>query len=141
MIRFENLSKSFWYKGFRKMVIDHLDETLPSGKSLALLGKNGAGKSTLLSIISGAIAPDTGRVISDGTISWPVGFGGSLHSTMTGAPEHTVRCPGLWGGYRAIGRLRAGFQRIGPEFLQSGQDLFQRHEGAIELWSVHGDQV
>lgn len=84
MIRFENLSKSFRVVDGRKTVIDNLNITLPTGKSLALLGRNGAGKSTLMQIIAGTMAPDTGRVISDGTISWPVAFGGSFHPAMTG---------------------------------------------------------
>lgn len=84
-MRFENLSKSYWVRGRRKVVIDHLNFELPVGKSLALLGKNGAGKSTLLNIIAGVLAPDTGRVILDGEVSWPVGFGGSIHGQMTGA--------------------------------------------------------
>ena len=50
MIRFENLSKSFWIRGEQKIVIDNLNATLPTGKSLALFGRNGAGKSTLLNI-------------------------------------------------------------------------------------------
>ncbi|WP_306110697.1 MULTISPECIES: ABC transporter ATP-binding protein [Roseovarius] len=85
MIRFENLSKSFWLRGEQKVIIDQLDTTLPTGKSLALMGGNGAGKSTLLSIIAGVMPPDSGRIISDGTISWPVGLTGSLHPQMTGA--------------------------------------------------------
>lgn len=85
MIRFENLSKSFWLRGERRLVIDNLNLTLPSGKSLALLGRNGAGKSTLLQIIAGTLRPDHGRVISDGHISWPVGLGGSFHGDLTGA--------------------------------------------------------
>jgi len=85
MIRFENLSKAFWIRGQRKVVIDNLNATLPTGKSLALLGRNGAGKSTLLNIIAGVLEPDRGRVISDGTLSWPVGFGGAIHGQMTGA--------------------------------------------------------
>ncbi|SLN68778.1 ABC transporter ATP-binding protein [Roseisalinus antarcticus] len=85
MIRFENLSKSFWIRGHRKLVIDNLNLELPTGKSLGLLGRNGAGKSTLLQIIAGTLAPDTGRVVTDGTISWPVGFGGSFHRELTGA--------------------------------------------------------
>lgn len=85
MIRFENLVKSFWVQGERKIVIDNLDMTLPTGKSLALLGRNGAGKSTLLQIVAGTMRPDSGRVVSDGTISWPVGFGGSFHGDLTGA--------------------------------------------------------
>ncbi|WP_291730893.1 ABC transporter ATP-binding protein [Leisingera sp. F5] len=85
MIRFENLTKSFRLKGERKVVIDNLNLTLPPGKSLALLGRNGAGKSTLLQIIAGTMRPDHGRVVSEGSISWPVGLGGSFHRDLTGA--------------------------------------------------------
>lgn len=85
MIRFENLSKSFMVGRERRCVIDNLNLTLPTGSSLALLGRNGAGKSTLMQIISGIMRPDSGRVISDGSISWPVSFGGSFHGDLTGA--------------------------------------------------------
>lgn len=85
MIRFENLSKSFWVRGEHKVVIDHLNTTLRTGQSLALLGRNGAGKSTLLQIVAGTLRPTTGQVVSDGSISWPVGFGGSFHPQLTGA--------------------------------------------------------
>lgn len=85
MIRFENLTKSFNLRGERKVVIDNLSLTLPTGRSLALLGRNGAGKSTLLQMIAGTMRADHGRIVSDGSISWPVGFGGSFHRELTGA--------------------------------------------------------
>ncbi|QUJ76003.1 ABC transporter ATP-binding protein [Sulfitobacter albidus] len=85
MIRFENLSKSYWVQGTQKVVIDRLNTELPTGKSLALLGLNGAGKSTLMQLIAGTLRADSGRVVSDGSISWPVGFGGSFHPDLTGA--------------------------------------------------------
>ncbi len=85
MIRFENLTKSYRVRGMRKVVIDNLNMELPTGHSLALLGRNGAGKSTLLQIIAGTLRPDSGRVVSNGSISWPVGFGGSFHPDLTGA--------------------------------------------------------
>jgi capsular polysaccharide transport system ATP-binding protein len=85
MIRFENVTKSFQLRHERKVVIDDLTMTLPSGQSLALLGRNGAGKSTLLQIIAGTTRPDRGRVVHGGTLSWPVGFGGSFHPQLTGA--------------------------------------------------------
>ena len=85
MIRFENLTKSFPVQGEWRTVIDNLSLELPSGKSLALLGRNGAGKSTLLQIVAGIMKPDSGRVVVDGTMSWPVGFGGSFHGDLTGA--------------------------------------------------------
>jgi len=85
MIRFEHLTKGFWVQNERRTVIDDLTLTLPEGKSLALLGRNGAGKSTLLQIVAGNMRPDSGRVVRTGSISWPVGFGGSFHNEMTGA--------------------------------------------------------
>ena len=85
MIRFDNISKGFWIRGDYRPVIRNLNLTLPSGKSLALLGRNGAGKSTLLSIVAGTMSPDTGQIISDGSISFTVGFAGSFHGDMTGA--------------------------------------------------------
>ncbi len=85
MIRFVNLCKSYSLGHSRKVIVDNLTLTLPPGKSLALLGRNGAGKSTLLRMVAGSIQPDSGRILSDGTISWPVGLGGSLHKEMTGA--------------------------------------------------------
>ena len=85
MIVFENVTKSFNLRGFRKVVIDRLNLVLPTGSSLALLGRNGAGKSTLMQLIAGTLQPDTGRIVSDGSISWPVGLGGSFHRDLTGA--------------------------------------------------------
>lgn len=85
MIVFDHLTKGFWVQRRYVTVIDDLTLTLPTGKSLALLGGNGAGKSTLLQLISGTLRPDAGDVYSDGSISWPVGFGGSFHRDLTGA--------------------------------------------------------
>lgn len=84
MIRLENLSKSFWVRGHRQTVIDNLTFTIPTGTSLALLGRNGAGKSTLLQMIAGSMRPTGGRILSTGSISWPIGFAGAFHRDMTG---------------------------------------------------------
>ena len=85
MIEFQDISKGFWVRGEYHPVIRNLNLTLPSGRSLALLGRNGAGKSTLLSIVAGTMRPDSGQIISDGSISFTVGYAGSFHGDMTGA--------------------------------------------------------
>jgi capsular polysaccharide transport system ATP-binding protein len=85
MIRLQNLSKTFYIKGRRKVVADDLNAVFPTGVSVGLLGRNGAGKSSLLRMIAGTSRPTRGRIVSDGTISWPVGFAGSFHADLTGA--------------------------------------------------------
>jgi capsular polysaccharide transport system ATP-binding protein len=85
MIEFQDLTKGYYVGDEYVPVINQLSLTLPTGRSLALLGGNGAGKSTLLKLVAGTIRPDAGQIISDGSISWPVGQGGSFHKDLTGA--------------------------------------------------------
>ena len=47
--------------------VDHVDFAVAAGEVLALIGSNGAGKTTLINLISGLIAPDSGRVDFQGT--------------------------------------------------------------------------
>lgn len=84
MIRLENLTKSFATPKGKHYVFKNLNAVLPENKSVALLGKNGAGKSTLLRIIGGIDYADSGRVITDKTISWPVALAGGFQGSLTG---------------------------------------------------------
>lgn len=84
MIVLDRLTKRFQVNGDVKTVASDVNAVFPTGISVALLGRNGAGKSTLLQIIAGTQMPSEGRVWSDGSISWPVGFQGSFHNDMTG---------------------------------------------------------
>ena len=85
MIAFRNLSKVFHLNGHRKVICDNLNLTFGDRTSIALLGRNGAGKTTLMKMIAGTVEPTSGEIVSDGTISWPVGFAGSFHAELTGA--------------------------------------------------------
>jgi branched-chain amino acid transport system ATP-binding protein len=48
------------------IVADEIDLTLAEGESLGIIGPNGAGKTTLFGIVSGTVAPDSGRVLYAG---------------------------------------------------------------------------
>ena len=48
------------------IVAEEIDLTLAEGESFCIIGPNGAGKTTLFGIVSGTVAPDTGRVLYAG---------------------------------------------------------------------------
>lgn len=50
----------------RPRVLDDVSMTIESGMRLALLGANGSGKTTLMSVLSGSLAPGSGRVLRQG---------------------------------------------------------------------------
>lgn len=85
MIKIQNLTKSYLnHKTGRHYVFKDLSFVIPSGRNLAIIGKNGSGKSTLMNILSGVDSPDSGKVISDKRISWPVGLSGGFQGSLTG---------------------------------------------------------
>ena len=84
MIKIENLTKSYRTPTSRHYVFKDLNLEIPSGKSVAFIGRNGAGKSTLLRMIGGIDRPDSGKIITNKTISWPVGLAGGFQGSLTG---------------------------------------------------------
>ena len=84
MIKLENICKSYRLKNGRNQVLVDLSYTFKPGLNVGILGRNGAGKSTLLRIIGGTELPDSGRVIRESSISWPIGLAHGFHPTLTG---------------------------------------------------------
>jgi len=85
MITFDNVSKSYHIRKFRKDVLNSLSFDIPIGSSLGICGANGAGKSTLMRLISGVEAPTQGRITRTVSCSWPIGYTSCFQSSLTGA--------------------------------------------------------
>ncbi len=66
MIELKNVTKVYGKKKNQFMALKNVSLTIPTGASVAILGKSGSGKSTLMHAISGLDKPQKGQVIIDG---------------------------------------------------------------------------
>lgn len=93
MIEFRNITKSYiHHRGGRKVVFRDLSFTIPPKRNIALIGRNGAGKSTLMRLLCGLDVPDKGSIVTDKTISWPVGLAGGFQGSLTGRENVKFVC-------------------------------------------------
>lgn len=124
MIKLENLTKVYRLNGRSKKIADNITAIFPTGRSVALLGRNGAGKSSILRMIAGNMSPTSGRILSTGRISWPVGFGGAFHKEMSG--EQNIRF---------IARIYGLDTDAVSEFVQDFAELGQHYYLPIRSYS------
>lgn len=93
MIEFRNVTKSYeMNEGKRNIILDNVSFKFPERKNIGVLGVNGAGKSTLLRLIAGSEYPNSGKIIRTGKYSWPLGFTGSFHESLTGVENLRFAC-------------------------------------------------
>ncbi|MAS07124.1 MAG: ABC transporter [Ahrensia sp.] len=108
---------SHTYRRGRQQALSDIDLEVKPGEALALVGRSGCGKSTLLHIMSGLLAPTSGKVFIDGarveapSPRWVVMFQQpSLYPWMTVAQNVAL-------GLRFTGRTREIASRV-PEMLK-----------------------
>ena len=65
-------------------VLDEITFEIRKGQSMGIIGANGAGKSTLLKMITGVLAPSSGRITVNGTISALLELGAGFEPDYTG---------------------------------------------------------
>lgn len=83
MIEARNITKSYFTTRGKVTIFKNLSFKVPVGRNVALIGRNGAGKSTLMRMIAGQDMPDRGRIVTTGSISWPVGLSGGFQGSLT----------------------------------------------------------
>jgi capsular polysaccharide transport system ATP-binding protein len=80
----DNVTKYYTTKAGRKYVLKNETFLIPPGRNVGLLGKNGAGKSTLLRMLGGLDYPNSGKIISNKTFSWPMALSGGFQGSLSG---------------------------------------------------------
>ncbi len=66
MIEVRNVTKTYGKKQSVFKALDEVSFSIPTGASVAIVGKSGSGKSTLMHTMSGLDRPDAGEIIIDG---------------------------------------------------------------------------
>ncbi|MEU6144070.1 sugar ABC transporter ATP-binding protein [Streptomyces sp. NPDC047081] len=130
LLSVEQVSKSF----AGNQVLREVSLTVEPGEVLALVGENGAGKSTVLSLVTGLLAPDSGRVVHNGTPvprAWSphraraAGIG-SVHQELSLNPHQSVAenvFLGAWPSRHGLVRGRELAARARPFLDRVGLDV------------------
>lgn len=66
MIEVKTVSKTYGKKKTAFQALKNVSFTVPSGASVAIIGKSGSGKSTLMHVMSGLDRPEVGEILVDG---------------------------------------------------------------------------
>ncbi|MDR0580393.1 MAG: ABC transporter ATP-binding protein [Campylobacteraceae bacterium] len=121
MIRLENLTKSYPLENGRHYVFKNLSFEFPENSNIGLIGPNGAGKTTLMNILGGTDIPDRGRVVTNKSISFPIGFGGGLQGSLSAADniKFVARVYGFTGE-----RMRQKVEYV-RDFAEIGEFFYQ----------------
>jgi putative ABC transport system ATP-binding protein len=66
MIEVRGVTKTYGKKKNIFTALDDVSFTIPTGASVAIIGKSGSGKSTLMHVMSGLDRPEQGKIVIDG---------------------------------------------------------------------------
>jgi branched-chain amino acid transport system ATP-binding protein len=96
--------------------IEGVSFSIARGAVHSIIGPNGAGKTTLLNLLSGLVAPDSGRIVLDGV-------------DLTGAAPYRMAAAGLG---RTFQNLQVFFNMTALENVMTGRHLRERDA----LWAT-----
>ncbi len=112
VLRFEDLSFNY---GHNHPILDSVDFSIRRGMKMTLMGQNGAGKSTLFKLITGALQPESGKIVAA--------------PKLTIALSHQVVTP----EEREL-TVRAFFEK---RFAEKVYDIDPRIESILEVVNLH----
>jgi capsular polysaccharide transport system ATP-binding protein len=84
MVKVEDVTLRYKTRSGLHTVLNSVNLNVEKGERIGILGVNGSGKSTLIRVVSGQEIPDSGRVIRDMKVSWPLAFAGGFQGSLSG---------------------------------------------------------
>lgn len=127
---------SFRY-GSRQLVLDHLNMTIPSGQSIAIVGESGAGKSTIARILLNFYPYESGNV-TIGNYSLPDIRLDTLREKIAYVPQETFLFSGT-----IMENLTFGMENSDPEEVMRYAKLAQVHDFVSQMplrYETHLDE-
>jgi capsular polysaccharide transport system ATP-binding protein len=115
MISCERVTKSYPMGKGRKEVLKGIDLRVEAGARVGFLGRNGAGKTTLIKLIGGVEMPTSGKIKRERSVSWPIGFGGGFHGSLTGYDNARFIARIYSHSYNEIRDFVEDFSELGPQ--------------------------
>lgn len=116
MIELDRVTKGYRHAAGRKVLLDNVSAEFPAGCNFGILGANGAGKSTLIRLLAGSEMPDRGVIRQRCRVSFPLGFGGTVHGALSGR-ENVAFIARVYGaGVRRTERFVEEFSELGDYF-------------------------
>src|SRR5437879_13164361 len=125
MIMLDRVSKVYRTRGGRKTVLAEVSAIFESGHNFGILGVNGAGKSTLIRLLAGSELPDRGVVRRHARVSFPLGFGGTFHGTLSGRENVAF-----------VARVYGARMHPAIEFVEMFSELAEYFEMPVNTYSA-----
>lgn len=94
MISFINVTKSYKMenRGTRRDIFKNVNFSCNFGEKWGVMGNNGVGKSTFIRLLSGTEKPNSGSIIRNMSISWPLALGETFQGSLTGRDNIRLIC-------------------------------------------------
>lgn len=127
MFDVKNITKSYYTPRGRRYVFRDVSFSIPPNRNIGLIGKNGSGKSTLMRLLGGADTPDRGKILTNRSVSWPVGLTGGFQGSMSGRDNVKFVC-------RVYGAVGHRMSEI-IEYVRDFADLGKWFEEPVRSYS------
>jgi len=127
MIQLKNVTKYFQTKQGKKYILKDVSFSIPFNSNIGILGRNGAGKSTLMRMLGQIEFPNTGKISSPHSFSWPLGLASGFVGNMTGSSNVKFVC-------RLFGKNKLEIEQILHE-VKTFSELGDYFEMPIKTYS------